>query len=160
MEKSDKLTNLIKGMSLLKSQLKQPDKNKQGYGYKYATLDKVIAAIEKARAKTGIDYEQNISTGEDGAVSCQTYVFHETGEFLFFDPITVYGGRKAQDTGSSITYARRYSLQAAFGIAAEEDDDGQRANDSYPNRKTQKSSQRGNSKYDAKTVDVTKIKTL
>jgi hypothetical protein len=32
-----------------------------------------------------------------------------------------------QDLGSAITYLRRYSLQAMLGIAAEEDDDGNRA---------------------------------
>ncbi len=35
---------------------------------------------------------------------------------------------KPHDVGSYMTYARRYSLSAAFGLASDEDDDGNHAN--------------------------------
>lgn len=36
-------------------------------------------------------------------------------------------GNLPQDQGSAITYARRYSMMAVLGLAADEDDDGSRA---------------------------------
>jgi hypothetical protein len=37
-------------------------------------------------------------------------------------------GKKPQDMGSAMTYAKRYGLCMALGIAAEDDDDGNMAN--------------------------------
>ena len=52
-----------------------------------------------------------------------TIVFHESGEsFATHTPMLEAHG-KMQDIGSVQTYARRYGLQNALGIATEEDTD-------------------------------------
>jgi len=47
---------------------------------------------------------------------------HTSGEFLTHKPTRLPVGMDAQKTGSAITYARRYSLMAALGLATEDDD--------------------------------------
>ncbi|MCW3779960.1 ERF family protein, partial [Levilactobacillus namurensis] len=44
--------------------------------------------------------------------------------------------KDAQAFGSAETYARRYSLSAAFGVSAYKDDDGQQATKAAPNNRT------------------------
>ena len=47
----------------------------------------------------------------------------------------------AQASGSLRTYAERYALQSAFGIASDSDDDGAIAKDKYQNQQKQQSEQ-------------------
>lgn len=147
MDLSNATDKLFKGLSTAQQQMEQPTKdgeaNAGSYTYKYATLTSVINAVKKAIKGTGIGYTQNIVVN-DGAVSVSTIVFHETGANLVFDPVIIGSTKRAQDIGSAISYARRYSLQTAFAIAAEEDDDGQRANNGYSD---QKQSQQRNQNY-------------
>jgi hypothetical protein len=96
------------------------------YKYTYSTLDDLNEATVKPLAECGIVTLQNIETTRDG-VSVSTMLLHSSGQFLQFDAVTLPSGNTPQSVGSAITYARRYSLQAALGIAAEEDDDGQQA---------------------------------
>ena len=58
-----------------------------------------------------------------------TRIYHVSGQWLSFGPLVLPkdNGKKMnriQQAGSAITYARRYSLAAALGIASEIDSDG------------------------------------
>ncbi|QLE63987.1 phage single-strand DNA binding protein [Furfurilactobacillus rossiae] len=139
MQQSDEITKLIIAMGKLQSNLEQPSKSKtagkkgDSFTYNYADLTQVIAAIDKARDGTGITYLQNPHI-DGGQVSVSTVIYHESGQFIQFDPVTLTTGTRPQDVGSALTYARRYSLQTAFGVAAEEDDDAQLANNDAPSQ--------------------------
>ena len=89
---------------------------------KYADLSSVTNAIKPALAKYGLSFVQ-ISHIADGGVCVETVILHSSGESLscgmFFAPATK---QDAQGYGSAFTYARRYSLSALLGLAA--DDDG------------------------------------
>ena len=99
-------------------------KNKQGYGYKYTDLAQIHDYLEENNMR----YYQFIKRieGED-------YVF--TRRFVEGkwedEPIqgcrvvnAVLSGKSnpAQEQGSALTYARRYSVLMAFGLATEDDD--------------------------------------
>lgn len=59
----------------------------------------------------------------DGGVSVETIFIHESGEQLSAGVLTVPAAKQdPQGYGSALTYARRYSLMAACGIAPEDDD--------------------------------------
>ena len=99
----------------------------RAYTYKYADLESILDAVRPALNAAGIYLYQHV-TNRNSAVSCTTILTHESGEQLaggeISIPISSGGMNSAQSLGSAITYARRYSLSAALGISADDDDDG------------------------------------
>ena len=99
---------------------------KGNYGY-YATLDSVWDAARKPLADNGLAVTQATDISESGDMVMVTTLMHSSGEWIG----GVYPVRPAQNTpqgmGSAITYARRYSLSAMLGLAADDDDDGNAA---------------------------------
>lgn len=93
---------------------------------RYASLDGVIDAVRAALNRNGIALVQRCEGGyRDGAggVHVSTCFVHESGEILNAGAIYVPAIKvDPQAYGSALTYARRYSLLAACGIAAEDDD--------------------------------------
>jgi len=92
------------------------------YKSKYSSLTAVINAV-KPLAKHGIAFIQH-SRPVEKAVGIET-VFYGYGEAIGCGVVSVpLGKADAHGVGSAITYAKRYSLAMACGIAADEDDDG------------------------------------
>lgn len=97
------------------------------YEYRYADLSSVIDAITKALHANELSYSQQTIL-EENSFKLRTTLIHSSGEMLVSDwPLPLHAS--PQEMGSALTYARRYSLSAITGIAAEEDDDGQAGND-------------------------------
>lgn len=101
------------------------------YVYKYADLadiDKaVMAGIKKVKDKSGnvvFSYFFDIST-DGNMVTVQTVLVDISGFAVKTNKITFQNNQAydAQKTASLISYAKRYSLSGAFGIAADDDDD-------------------------------------
>lgn len=91
------------------------------YTFKYAPLDTILSATRPALTDNGLAVVQLLDDGE-----LVTMLLHESGARLS-GRVALGENASVQDLGSAITYLRRYSLQAILGIAAEEDDDGNRA---------------------------------
>lgn len=88
---------------------------------KYANLSAVMAAVEPVRAH-GLWYRQVSHDKPDGAC-IETVYLHDSGEELSAGLTFVKADKQnPQGFGSAMTYARRYSLQCAFGLDAEDDD--------------------------------------
>lgn len=137
MKHSKELKEIFPALSKVREKLKQPTKDKKGYNYKYTDLAGVAKVIDEAIKGTGIDYRQEVFTSESGLPAVITIITHTSGEYLIFDPLSLPVQKKdAQGYGSAITYARRYQLQAAFGIASE-DDDGEAASQNRNNNPQQ-----------------------
>jgi hypothetical protein len=128
--------------SLLLAQLELPtalERNAEGYGYRYTTLDALLAAVRPVLNKHGLTVEQAICfTALPDGPPIPTLVTRfrhaesgETdGDTMLLPPLD----GNMQHYGSAITYARRYALAAALGIASEEDDDASQGHrsDSQP----------------------------
>jgi hypothetical protein len=88
------------------------------------------AAIREASrvyAKHGIAIFQEPVLAERG-VAVTTLFTHTSGQWIEFGPLTVpLGKQDAHGVGSATTYAKRYALSAAAGIASDEDVDGNAA---------------------------------
>lgn len=98
------------------------------YKFKYAPLDSILTATRPALSANGLAVAQLLDSDADGAPALVTMLLHSGGASLTArTPIPFAEGAKVQAFGSAITYLRRYALQAMLGIAAEEDDDGNRA---------------------------------
>ena len=98
---------------------------------RYADLSACVEAVIDALNNNGI-YLMQLTDEHDGGVKVSTVFIHESGEQLsggsLFMPATKHD---AQGFGSALSYARRYSLMAACGIAPE-DDDGNHATKAAP----------------------------
>jgi hypothetical protein len=92
------------------------------YGYKYADLADTIQQIRPVLAQHGLAVLQSPVSHDNDTVSIYTTIIHTSGQQLTFGPLTLPAGRTAQETGSAITYGRRYALLSCLGLAAEDDD--------------------------------------
>lgn len=112
--------------ALVKAQAKMENAKKDTdnafFKSKYADLASVVDAIKPVCKEFGLAYFQKFHDFE-GGVAIETIILHESGEQLSNGILRVPATKQdAQGYGSAITYSRRYSLQAAFGVAPEEDD--------------------------------------
>ena len=63
---------------------------------------------------------------ENNALKVTTIITHVSGQYIVHGPLNFQIAGQIQGLGS-LTTCRRYSFSAAFGIAADKDDDGQTA---------------------------------
>ena len=96
----------------------------------YATLAAVIDAVRPALARHKIAIVQSPEV-EGRVVHVATLLLHESGEYIGGVCSAEAKDGSPQAVGSTITYLRRYGLQALAGIAAE-DDDGEAAQPRRP----------------------------
>ena len=100
---------------------------------RYADLAACIEAVIDSLNANGIALIQHTHECESG-VTVETIFLHESGETLSAGRLNVPASKQdAQGYGSALTYARRYSLMAACGIAPE-DDDGNKASNHAPKK--------------------------
>jgi len=89
---------------------------------KYVDLSGCIEAVIDSLNNAGIALVQRTSEDSTG-VTVETVFVHESGEMMECGKLHVPASKQdAQGYGSALTYARRYSLMAAAGIAPEDDD--------------------------------------
>lgn len=105
--------------------------NKQGkflYTFNYATLGNIIKLYAPTLGKHGLSVTQEVT---DKGV--YTYLEHSSGEWKTYGPLSIKmkdedgNELKEQSIGSSITYKKRYQLNAVLFIDAEDDDDANTA---------------------------------
>lgn len=115
--------SLIGALAKALPELEGAKKNKANPAFKskYADLGSVIDALEPLRAH-GIWFRQ-VQHNDDAGVLVETLYIHESGQELSAGLTFVPASKRdAQGYGSAMSYARRYGLQSAFGLATEDDD--------------------------------------
>jgi len=129
--------SLYEALAETQNNIEQPKKDASNPMFKssYVTLDAVINAIVKARKASGAKFFFT-NVVQDGIMFTRIIGYGETLDLSgskVADDLGNRGTNSAQAEGSALTYARRYSLSMAFGIASDVDDDGNGAGSS--NRK-------------------------
>ncbi len=93
---------------------------------KYADLASIIESLRKPLSDNGLAFTQTLGRDILPEFSLVTTLLHTSGQWLRSEyPLPV--NATPQQMGSALTYARRYSLSAITGTAADEDDDGDKA---------------------------------
>lgn len=95
--------------------------------FTYADLSDLVEMARPVLAAHGLAFQSHNGYAPSG-ITCTTVFVHTSGESMTCGEtfIAVPADAGAQAFGSAYTYARRYSLLAALGVAAD-DDDGVRA---------------------------------
>ena len=127
MRKSESISELSKALAKFQEEVKQPlkDKNNPFFKSKYVPLENVVEAITDVAPKNGVSFVQWALNDENGRVGVATMLMHESGEWIEFDAVHMKADKEtAQGAGALITYLKRYSLSAVFGITSDQDDDG------------------------------------
>ena len=123
-------TALAKAQGSIKGAIK--DSSNPFFKSKYADLASVVEAIRSAFAANGLSYIQTVEPSQADEVRVETMILHESGEWISCGVLALPVSKvDAQGYGSALTYARRYSLSAAVGVAPE-DDDGNAASATKP----------------------------
>lgn len=130
MQKSSEITEISKALSEFRKEVKQPlkDANNPFFKSKYVPLENVVEAIDEVAPNHGLSFTQWPVNDGNGNVGVSTMLLHSSGQYIEYDPIYMKPDKQTpQAIGSAITYSKRYSLSAVFGITSDEDDDGNQA---------------------------------
>ena len=97
---------------------------------KYASLDTIQQTIRQPLNANGLVITQS-NVMSEGQLLVETRVWHsESGESMGSIFPIVVNKQSAQDYGSAVSYAKRYSLSGLLNLIIEnEDDDGNKASD-------------------------------
>lgn len=132
MNRSEQITNLASALAVAQAKFSPVVKGKRaeisaGRGYSYADLATVCEAVIPTLSEAGIAIIQG--SAPDKLDVLETLLVHgKSGEWIAtYAPIFEGRNGGAQGYGSGVTYARRYALLAAVGVAPEDDDDGAKA---------------------------------
>jgi hypothetical protein len=90
------------------------------YRYSYSNIDDVLDAVKPVLAAHGLAVMQD-TRGNGQLIEVRTVIVGKDGTRMESEWLGLRGGT-AQESGSAITYARRYSLQSFLGIATDDDD--------------------------------------
>lgn len=149
------MKNIAMALINAQEELKNPEQNKKGYGYKYADLPSLIDQTKPVLKKYGLAISQLAMDDSNGRVGVKTILLHESGETLESTltlPIPEMKGNSAtQQAGAAITYARRYAYSALLNLASEEDTDATKKASANNNANAQTSSNR---KYTTNSKDA------
>lgn len=101
--------------------------------YKHEDLAEIAATVNPILSKHGLSYRFKTTNAPNEPITVTCVVTHRLG---YFEETTLSGPRDdsgnknaIQQVGSTLTYLQRMTLKAALGLAAAEDDDGQKSDD-------------------------------
>lgn len=100
-----------------------PTKTGGAYSYTYAALADILTTVRGTLAGNGLALAQSVVEAPSGFIGVETRIYHQAGHVEIFGPIVLPAVGDARSVGSAVTYARRYSLLAALGVAPDEDTD-------------------------------------
>ena len=132
MQTSESIEHIATALSKAQAELQNPPKNKVNphFNSAYVDLSDGLDTIRKSLGKHGLSFIQ-ATNAVDNFIILHTRLMHLSGQWIE-STYPVCGMDKHQAMGSALTYARRYALFAMVGVAGEDDDDGNAAQEATP----------------------------
>lgn len=103
--------------------------------YRHEDLAEIAATVNPILSRYGLSYRFRTSAEPNQPIVVTCIVTHRLG---YYEETTLSGPRDdsgnknaIQQVGSTLTYLQRMTLKAALGLAASEDDDGQKSDDQH-----------------------------
>lgn len=124
MNRSESINELATALAKAQAQMTFAKKDAANpfFKSKYADLAAVVEAIKKPLADNGLSYVQTTDITDDDVI-IETVLMHASGQWLSGRMrMPVAKVNDPQALGSSMTYCRRYGLQAITGLPADDDD--------------------------------------
>ena len=112
------------------------DKENPHFRSRFASLAAIRNAIVPVLAKHGLACVQVVEGGR-----VVTRVYGPDGDRIDLAGVPVTLGGTPQSNGSELTYAKRYSLSAAFCVVGDDDDDGEAATQHWQQQRPQQAPQ-------------------
>ena len=127
------------------------------FGSKFTSLDNIIETIRAPLGECGLSFAQ--FPDADGLT---TILMHTSGEWMKATANLHLAKEDPQGQGSGYTYGRRYALSAMLGLAADEDDDADRATRPSQSRQEARSTTKssGATKQQALELKAAKDRTI
>jgi hypothetical protein len=129
---SEQINELMGALAKAQGTMQNASKDKSNpfFKSKYADLASVWEACRESLSSNGLAVTQTISKNETGMLLI-TLLGHSSGQWIKSEMTITLAKNDLQSVGSALTYARRYSLSSIVGISPDDDDDGERAQQSY-----------------------------
>lgn len=105
--------------------------------YRHEDLAEIAETVNPILSKYGLSYRFKTTNAPNEPITVTCVVTHRMG---YYEETTLSGPRDdsgnknaIQQVGSTLTYLQRMTLKAALGLAASDDDDGQKSDDRHSN---------------------------
>lgn len=118
--------DFMAALSKAQGELSNPLKTGKSQGYLYVELDVILDLVRPVLAQHGLGLTQSWAE-RDGKDLLVTVLFHISGGYLHTEMPLRLGnlrhGSDMQQLGAALTYARKYSVLALFGLVGDKDED-------------------------------------
>lgn len=94
--------------------------SKGSYKFKYAPFEEILRSTRPQLADNGLSFTQGVIDGN----MIETTIMHSSGEWIAQSVPLIVQWVGPQALGSALSYSKRYGFCSAFGIHADDDDDG------------------------------------
>ncbi len=134
MKTSESVEHIFPALATAQSKIKgaKTDADNPYFKSKYADMASVVESLREPFTLSGLGFIQGVS---DDSKMLFTRIFHTSGEWIETSyPLSCKDWANPQAVGSSVTYAKRYGLQAAAGIPSVDDDGNTAAQSTQPQR--------------------------
>jgi len=124
---SSSIDEISNALSKVQAEVKDLKKDRQGYGYKYATLESLTSMARAILAKHNVAIINSHGFDpESGTFTVKTRAIHNGQWIEVSSSATLQqlkGMNTAQVSGAYITYFRRYNLSSLLNVTSDEDVD-------------------------------------
>ncbi len=138
---SNELDKIMPSLAKAQGLYPKVEKTKTGHYGKFANMLDIMESVREPNRQCGL-FIYHVLLTEDGTLYSESRICHWESQQHVAARMPLDTELSAQALGSAITYAQKYCTKGLVGIQADEDNDGQSADDEQRTRRNARSSAR------------------